>query len=348
MSDDAAISGARIASSARRWATPIGVARFVAFRPVRPLPSVEDVRRAVGAANRRSEERAGGEPARGDVVVAVGHEVHLRVARGGDRATREAWLEDLAAALPAGEITRPRVDRGPESALVELLALCPVTAFLAQRADGDRGRLVTALLDGMDASATAYFGEGEAGMPVKQADLLELFATLELTPEATFVQDGYVRGNVALSLTAASYYARRTAWREELASARAALERAAPQLDVGFVRRTSAYTRWGDVHLSPPAWPSGEDRAGYLFESRWWARRVPDAHGLQLLTAEHLDRAENLGAWEITQVGDRFLVAAPDPEPWFAGDQPEPATLERARRDFGAMIATSRELTARA
>jgi hypothetical protein len=347
MSDEAEVSGARIASAARRWVTPCGVSRFLAYQPLGSDPSVELVREAVRSANRRSEKRADGVPARGDVVVAVGHEVHLRLAAGGDEATRAAWLEDVAAALPGGELTRPRSDRGPESALVELLTHRPVAAFVGQRADGDLDGLVAALLDGMEAGATAYFGAGEAGMAVDRADLAELFGTLEFAPEVTFVKDGRVCGNVATSGTAASRYLRGTTWQEELASARAALERAAPQLDVGFVRKTSAYARWGDVHLYPPVWPSEQEGLRYLLGTVWWSQRVPDAHGLQLLTADHLDRGSDLEGWEITQVGDRFLVSAPDPAPWFANDEPDQATLERARRDFGAMIATTPELTAR-
>jgi hypothetical protein len=230
---------------------------------------------------------------------------------------------------------------------VELLTLQPVTAFLGQRPDGDPNRLVSDLLDGVESGAAAYFAAAETGMPVDRSDLPDLFEALEYAPEVLFVEDGRVRGNVARSLAAASCYVRGTTWQDELASARTALERAASQLDVGFVRRTSAYARWGDVHLYPPAWPSGHEGLRYLRERAWWSRRVPDAHGLQLLTADHLARAEDLDAWDITPVGDRVLVAAPDPEPWFANDQPDPATLKRARRDFGAMIATASELTAR-
>ncbi len=347
MSDDLKGSGARIAASARKWVTPLGVSRFVAYRPALDAVSTDAVRRAVETANRRSEERTGDDPAHGDVVVAVGREVHLRLAIGGDQTVREAWLEDLAAALPDGELTRPRRDSGPEPALVELLTLQTVSAFLGLRPGGDSDGLVSVLLDGMDAGSTAYFSAAEVGMAVGRADLAELFGTVEFAPQVTFVQGGQARGNVARSLAAASCYVRGTTWQEELASARAALERAAPQLDVGFVRKTSAYTRWSDVYLYPPEWPSGHEGLRYLRHRTWWSRRVPDAHGLQLLTAEHLDRANDLNSWEITPVGDRFLVSDPNPASWFANAQPDSATLERARRDFGAMIATAAELLVR-
>ncbi len=187
----------------------------------------------------------------------------------------------------------------------------------------------------------------KTGMPVDRDDLPDLFEALEFAPEVLFVEDGRVRGNVASSLAAASYDQREETWQDELASARAALGRVASQLDIAFVRKTSAYARWADVHLFPPAWPCGEEGLRYLRGRAWWSRRVPDAHGLPLLTADHLDRAADLGAWDVTEVGDRYLVSAPDSAPWFANDEPDPATLERARRDFGAMIATSSELTAR-
>lgn len=346
MPNEIGVPGARITPSARKWASPFGVARFVAYRPEDPGTSVETVREAVRAANRRSEERAGDEAARGDVVVAVGQEVHLRLAVGGEPPTREAWLQDLAAALPGGELTRPKNDVGPEPALAELLTLHTVTAFLGQRPEGDADRLITALLKGMPAEAGAYFGAGEAGMEVDQADLPYLFHAIESATEVLFVDDGRVRGNIAVAGPAASRYECGTTWQEELASAHAALERTAPQLDVGFVRRTPAYTSWADVHLYPPHWPSGREGLRYKRDA-WWSRRLPDAHGLQLVTIDHLDRATDLSAWEITPVGDRYLLAARDPEPWFADDQPDPTMLERARRDFGAMIATEAELDPR-
>jgi hypothetical protein len=344
MSDEFDDSGARITSSVRKWVTPVGVSRFLAFRPDRNGLSVDLVRGAVRTANGHSQERAGGEAARGDVAVAVGQEVHVRLAAGGDRATRDAWLEDLAAALPAGDLTRPNRDSGPDSALQELLTLRPVTAFLGQRPGADGNDLVSALLDGFETGATAYFAAAEAGMAVDRADLPALFGTLEFAPEVTFVHEGRVRGNVARSLTSASRYERGTTWRDELASARATLERAAPQLDVGFVRRASAYTRWGDAHLDPPTWPCGNDGLRYLLDPAWWGRRVPDAHGLQLVTATHLERATDLSAWEVMPIGDRFLLAARDPGPWFADDQPDPETLARARHDLGAMLVTAHEL----
>lgn len=68
---------------------------------------------------------------------------------------------------------------------------------------------------------------------------------------------------------------------------------------------------------------------------------VPNAHGVQVLTNAHLERAHDLSAWSLTDLGHgRHLVEAPDLEPWYGGDRPDEATLAQARADFGEMILT--------
>lgn len=75
------------------------------------------------------------------------------------------------------------------------------------------------------------------------------------------------------------------------------------------------------------------------------ADRTPDAHGVQLLTSAHLDRANDLTDWKITDLGhDRHLVEAADLEPWYAQLVPAPEVLARARQDFGAMLLTTDDI----
>jgi hypothetical protein len=72
-----------------------------------------------------------------------------------------------------------------------------------------------------------------------------------------------------------------------------------------------------------------------------WSRYVLDAHGAQVLTRHHLDRAHDLSAWSVTEIApDRFLVQATDLAPWWDTLTPDPAVLARARVDFGDMIMT--------
>lgn len=68
---------------------------------------------------------------------------------------------------------------------------------------------------------------------------------------------------------------------------------------------------------------------------------VPDAHGIQVLTAAHLERAHDLSDWSVRHLGsDRYLVEAPDLNPWFSQPLPDPVVREKARADFGEMIMT--------
>jgi hypothetical protein len=93
-----------------------------------------------------------------------------------------------------------------------------------------------------------------------------------------------------------------------------------------------------ELPVHPTTWSSW--RVTHLID-----RLVLDAHAIQLLTTKHLERANNLDAWTVSEVApDRYLVTAPDIEPWLAGPTPDRNTLIQARRDFGAMIATAERI----
>lgn len=68
---------------------------------------------------------------------------------------------------------------------------------------------------------------------------------------------------------------------------------------------------------------------------------VPDAHGVQVLRDAHLRRAADLSRWNVSDLGyGRFMVEAPDLEPWYADTLPDPHVLSQARKDFGSMLLT--------
>lgn len=71
------------------------------------------------------------------------------------------------------------------------------------------------------------------------------------------------------------------------------------------------------------------------------AQYIPDAHGLPLLTDAHLGHANDLSDWIIEPLGEaKHLVQAKDLEPWYATIDPDPATLAKARADFGGILLT--------
>lgn len=79
---------------------------------------------------------------------------------------------------------------------------------------------------------------------------------------------------------------------------------------------------------------------------------VPDAFAVQILTDAHLERAHDLGDWEIEEVlPGRHLVIARDLAPWLVTPAPHPENeyrlspppaqlIDKARADFGDMILT--------
>jgi hypothetical protein len=115
----------------------------------------------------------------------------------------------------------------------------------------------------------------------------------------------------------------------------------ARDLEVAFLRSVhSRASSWMDVAPGSIG-PYGITEMELRDNRHLWAKYVPDAHGLQVLTAEHLRRATNLGTWTVTEIApDRFLVEARDLERWFAADEPDPGVLATAREDFGHMLLT--------
>lgn len=121
----------------------------------------------------------------------------------------------------------------------------------------------------------------------------------------------------------------------------------------GFIRTsqwvTNAfhnYLRPKDGHVRPQEAGITGPENPWAVGSRWrqnyhlHSEYAFDAHAVNLLTGRHLERAQDLTNWSVTEVGeDRYLVEARDLQPWFDG-KPDPAVLEQARQDFGDMLIT--------
>ncbi|NPC96742.1 hypothetical protein [Nocardioides sp. zg-DK7169] len=127
-------------------------------------------------------------------------------------------------------------------------------------------------------------------------------------------------------------------WRDRLDDLLPLLREDTESIDLAMVRPGPLWAvDWFSMEANgppmdvPPAWfRTHRDR---LIDT------VPDAHGVQLLTGAHLDRARDLSNWVIDQIApDRYLVTAPDLEPWFATGVADPAVVAAARADFGDML----------
>ena len=123
------------------------------------------------------------------------------------------------------------------------------------------------------------------------------------------------------------------------------LVRLAPVLEQGLIRRSKVIAgSWSQaVNADVPLLPYGGEglhTGGFLYELRHLLdHRTLDAYGVQILTDEHLANATDLSNWDIRTVAPgRHLVSAPKLAPWYAADQPDAETLERARCDFRDLI----------
>ena len=72
-----------------------------------------------------------------------------------------------------------------------------------------------------------------------------------------------------------------------------------------------------------------------------WGRYVPDVHGMQLLTDEHLSRLPALEGWALTEVAPgRHLVETLAVAEWFGPLGPSEALVAQARADFEPILLT--------
>lgn len=120
---------------------------------------------------------------------------------------------------------------------------------------------------------------------------------------------------------------------------RQALVTGAGRSRLGFVAAVPVWAYgWDARDKARPPLPTVP---GYALRanSSLWTRYVPDAHGLQLLTDEHLRHVADLSGWTVTQVAaGRHLVEAANLADWFGPDGPSDSVVRRARADFGGVI----------
>jgi hypothetical protein len=134
------------------------------------------------------------------------------------------------------------------------------------------------------------------------------------------------------------------AWRDQAGAVTEALLRWPERLDYGLIRPAVGLGFGTELNERPEPYV---DDGYYEIHRHMWSRFVPDAYGSQLLTRQHLERAHDLSAWQVTEVApDRFLVRAADLAPWWDSYKPDPAVLARARSDFGDMIMTLADIEA--
>lgn len=130
-------------------------------------------------------------------------------------------------------------------------------------------------------------------------------------------------------------------WQDRLAQVTRAMVAFPAATDLAFIKHNSALTlSWSELSEGRPMLPYVKEYH-IRYNRHLNGQYIPDAHGLQLLTDNHLKRANDLSGWLIEPLGGgKHLVQAKDLEPWYATIDPDPDTLAKARADFGGMILT--------
>lgn len=132
-------------------------------------------------------------------------------------------------------------------------------------------------------------------------------------------------------------------WEEQLGTVTELLGWRPQDMRYAIVRRVEKVPTFQNCMVQPdPPLPMPRGGTFWMFRNHeFWDRVVPDAHGIQILTDRHLDRAHNLDDWDITQIAPgRYRVQSRELHYWYKNPLPEPATLAKARHDFGRMIIT--------
>ncbi len=135
-------------------------------------------------------------------------------------------------------------------------------------------------------------------------------------------------------------------WRIRLDDLTWMLRRQPDQVDLGFIR-LSPYWALSWIALANGNVPLAcVDEADVRSNRHLWDRFIPDVHGIQLLTEEHLSRAHSLDDWDVlTLTPTRYLVRAKDLGAWYLGPRPDPEALTSARMDFAGMLLTPKVIT---
>lgn len=354
MPDHESPGAVELHSSTLKWVGSQYVGSFLTFAPQEGTPPATTLAPARRAAEIADSTQAGAQfPVRAAAWV-LGHDsVHVRLAY--DRSSRaavKAWTATFAAALAdqglTGVLRRPLPEHDPEAVTVARLYAPAVTISYYGRRDVDRdicARLVD--VHGLDRyeKHTLSSGSSYHFQVPWTPDLVDALPALSASAPTHLVgrngDDGLEAAGLTLFSRRWEAWVRRGTRAEQVDRARAALARLAPDVHHASIEVLSGLHGYhsGPIHPS-----NGAGKDLYLQRPDLRTRRVVDAHGLQVLTGEHLEEAVDLSGWRTTRIGDRYLVEARDLAPWFAENRPDPAVLEQARSDFGPVIAREDEL----
>lgn len=310
---------------------------------------IDAARRGVGVANEAAAQRIWGT---GPTASIAGASVKLASIAGPDAldAWLDAFVEELRTSGLAGVVRATPVVRLP--GWISQIAEPMVTAYVAVGARGKGGWAgwsERAVRWAAEAGGDAYLSS--AGMnqvdatgevAAHLAAMLEasssgalLYADSEGATRAAFVQIG-ANGQA----TYQSYESQGTL-AARINRARAAILAEAEAAQFAFLAATphQAYSWDARGKALPPLRPEVSG-AALRVNAELWNRYVPDVHGIQLLTDEHMSRVADLSQWSVTEVtSGRYLVEAPDVAEWFRSGGPAQSTVDRARADFGAALA---------
>ena len=130
-------------------------------------------------------------------------------------------------------------------------------------------------------------------------------------------------------------------WQARLDKLTRMLTRQPTKIDLAFIR-LSPYWALSWIALGNGSLPLAcIDEVDVRNNRHLWNRYIPDAHGIQVLTEEHLSRTRALDDWDVRLLGpDRYLVRAKDLAAWYAGRRPDPDVLTSARMDFAGLLLT--------
>ncbi|GAA3265401.1 hypothetical protein Dvina_16770 [Dactylosporangium vinaceum] len=264
----------------------------------------------------------------------AGAAVRLKDLSGPEAVT--AWLDAFAARLPGDGAVRAvpvavlpaGLLRGAEPRLTAYLALDGAFTDDADEAErwcrralhgvGARPLVATGpFYQAAPPDAATYLATAlHAGRPVEVVDAPA--ARVALNPDGQVILQRYT-------------------W-EDLGPVRQALLDGAARTRLGLVAVTSVWALdWSDRGRLPR--PPHVPVDALARNDARWGGAIPDAHGLMLLTPEHLRRASVPPGWRPTPAsGGRVLVEAPDPRAWLRPEGPDDTVLAAARAAFAGLL----------
>ncbi len=142
-------------------------------------------------------------------------------------------------------------------------------------------------------------------------------------------------------------------WQQRLQAVQEALTTSPTEhLDLAFIRPAPKHAHsWQQIDIRQKRDPRQKlpdlHESDIRYNRHLLSRYTPDAHGIQILTDQHLALARDLSSWKIRDLSHgRYLVEAEDLTSWYSTPLPDQETLDQARHDFGEMILTKETIAA--